>query len=162
MEKNTGKSFGILTIIAISASALVIMMVLHRCSNGPNNTASGVRVDSIQQASARVNPDSVYTQVDSLPEFRGGDEELLKFIATNAIYPEESKKKNIQGRVIVRFVVNRDCTISGLSIVKSIDPLLDAEALRVISTLPKFTKPAVKDGKVVAVNYMVPITFALK
>jgi TonB family protein len=162
MENKTSKSFGILIIFAISISVLAILIILPGCSNRQNAASAGIKVDSVQAAPARVNPDSVYTEVDSMPEFQGGDEALLNFIATNAMYPEESKKKNIQGRVIVRFVVNRDCTISGTSIVKSIDPLLDAEALRVVGILPKFAKPAIKEGKVVAVNYMVPITFTLK
>ncbi len=104
----------------------------------------------------------VYTEVDSMPEFAGGDQEIINFIAKNTTYPEKAKEKNITGKVIVRFIVEKDGTVAGAEILKSVDPLLDAEALRVVCSLPKFEKPAMKDGKIVRVLYMVPITFALQ
>lgn len=104
----------------------------------------------------------VYTEVDSMPVFAGGDQEIINFIANNTKYPEKAKEKNIAGKVIVRFVVEKDGTVAGAEILKSVDPLLDAEALRVVSSLPKFEKPAKKDGKTVSVYYMIPISFALQ
>ncbi len=104
----------------------------------------------------------VYTEVDSLPVFAGGDQEIINFLVNNTKYPEEAKKKNITGKIIVRFVVEKDGSVSGAEILKGVDPLLDAEALRVVSSLPKFEKPAKKDGKTVGVYYLVPISFALQ
>jgi protein TonB len=108
------------------------------------------------------DPGTVFTEVDELPVFTGGDKEILKFIATNTKYPEEAKKNNITGRVVVKFIVEKDGSVSGVEVLNSVDPLLDAEAVRVVGTLPKFEKPAKKDGKIVRVNYMLPITFALQ
>jgi protein TonB len=96
-----------------------------------------------------------------MPMFPGGDAELLKFIASNTRYPEEAKVKNIQGRVIVRFCVTAEGAISLISVLKGVDPALDAEAVRVVSTLPSF-RPGQQGGKAVPVWYMVPITFTLK
>jgi periplasmic protein TonB len=108
------------------------------------------------------DPETVYTQVDVMPVFNGGDTAILNFIARNTIYPAEAKTKAIQGRVVVKLVVEKDGSVSHVEILKSVDPLLDTEAVRVVSTLPKFEKPGILNGKPVAVNYMIPITFTLK
>jgi TonB family protein len=102
-----------------------------------------------------------YETVDVMPVFPGGDSEILKFIASNTVYPEKAKKSGIQGKVIVRFAVESDGSVDKISILKSVDPELDAEAVRVIGKLPKFT-PGLVDDKPVPVWYMVPINFALK
>ena len=104
----------------------------------------------------------IYTEVDSMPVFAGGDQGIINFIAQNTTYPEKAKENNITGKVIVRFVVEKDGTVAGAEVLKSVDPLLDAEALRVVSSLPKFEKPGIKDGKAVSVYYMIPISFALQ
>jgi TonB family protein len=104
----------------------------------------------------------VYTEVDSMPVFAGGDQGIINYIAQNTTYPEKAKENKITGKVIVRFVVEKDGKVAGAEVLKSVDPLLDAEALRVVSSLPKFEKPGIKDGKAVSVFYMIPITFALQ
>jgi TonB family protein len=106
--------------------------------------------------------DKVYTEVDELPVFKGGDANLLKYIAENTKYPEEAKKNKITGKVIVKLVVEKDCSVSNVGILESVNALLDAEAVRVVSTLPKFETPGKKAGESVRVNYMIPITFTLK
>lgn len=107
------------------------------------------------------DPDSVFVMVDELPVFTGGDTTLLKYIAKNTVYPEGARINKIQGKVVVRLVVEKDCSVSHVEVIKGVNPLLDAEAVRVVSTLPKFESPAIKDGKPVAVHYMIPISFAL-
>ena len=108
------------------------------------------------------NGDTVWVVVDEMPVFKGGDEALLQFIADNTVYPEKAKKDTIQGRVVVSFVVETDGSIDRAHVLKSIDPELDAEALRVINSLPPYEKPGKEDGRRVPVRYMVPITFYLK
>jgi TonB family protein len=103
-----------------------------------------------------------YTIVDQMPQFPGGDLGLLKFVAENTRYPKEAKDHNITGRVITRFLVGKDGKVSDVSVLKGVSPSLDAEAVRVVGSLPAFEKPGIKDGKPVAVWYMVPITFTLK
>jgi periplasmic protein TonB len=78
------------------------------------------------------------------------------------VYPEAAKLNNITGRVMVKMVIEKDGSVSHVEILQGVDPLLDAEAVRVVSTLPKFEKPGILKGKPVAVNYMIPITFKLQ
>ena len=103
----------------------------------------------------------ILIEVDEMPVFTGGDQALLNFISTNTTYPEEAKNKNITGKVIIKFVVEKDGTISDVEVAKSVNPLLDNEALRVVRSLPKFETPAKKGGEIVRVQYMVPISFML-
>lgn len=105
--------------------------------------------------------DDAYTSVDVMPIYPGGDEALLKYIGINSRYPKEAKDKGIMGRVIVRFKILADGSVGDASVIKSVDPLLDTEALRVVSTLPAFT-PGFYNGEKVPVWYMVPITFTLR
>ena len=92
--------------------------------------------------------------------YPGGDSELLKFIGDNARYPAEAKANKIEGRVILRLIVNTEGDAEGISILKSVDPLLDAEAVRVCSMLKGF-RPGMQSGKTVNVWYMVPVNFVL-
>ena len=101
-------------------------------------------------------------EVDVMPQFAGGDPGLLKYIAENTNYPKEAKDGKITGKVITKFLVNADGKVSDASIMQAVNPLLDAEALRVINSLPPFEKPGIKDGVAVPVWYMLPITFSLK
>jgi periplasmic protein TonB len=96
-----------------------------------------------------------------MPMFPGGDAALLNYVAVNTKYPETAKKQNIQGKVIIRFCVNPDGGVSLASVLKGVSPDLDAEALRVVNSLPSF-KPGRQAGKPVPVWYMVPISFSLK
>lgn len=99
--------------------------------------------------------------VQEMPSFPGGDEALLKFIAEALKYPDAAISNGIQGRVTVRFVVSSDGSVKRAEVLRSIDPLLDEEALRVISTMPKW-KPGKQNGKAVPVWFFVPVNFKLK
>ena len=102
-----------------------------------------------------------YVVVEEMPMYTGGDPALLKFIAGNTMYPETAKEHNIQGKVIVRFCVKPDGGIGLASVLKGVSPDIDAEALRVVNSLPAF-KPGKQGGKAVPVWFMVPIAFTLK
>ena len=101
-----------------------------------------------------------FVVVEEMPIYPGGEEELLMFIANNMRYPDSAKAQGIEGRVIVRFFVSTDGNAEAATVLKGVHPLLDAEALRVVSMLKGF-KPGMQDGRPVNVWYMVPITFAL-
>lgn len=101
-----------------------------------------------------------FVVVEEMPYFPGGDGALLQYISENVVYPEEAYMRNIQGRVIVRFCITPHGGISQVSVIKSVDPNLDAEAMRVVSTLPRF-EPGKQGGRPVPVWYMVPITFTV-
>lgn len=106
--------------------------------------------------------DTTWYEVDQMPEFKGGDSALLQFLVENTKYPANAKAKGIQGRVVVVFTVSESGAVSNVKIDQSVDPEIDAEALRVVSSIPQFEKPAFKNGKEVPVWYAVPISFKLK
>lgn len=108
-----------------------------------------------------VAKDEVFMVAEQMPEFPGGMKELLKFLQDNLRYPNSAMEKNVQGRVIVQFVVEKDGTPTEFKVLRSVDPDLDAEALRVLQTMPKW-KPGMQRGEVVRVKYTVPVSFKLQ
>ena len=102
-----------------------------------------------------------FVVVEEMPMFPGGEVALLAFISDHTQYPEVAKENNIQGKVIVRFCVTSKGGVDKVEILKSVDPELDKEAIRVVKTLPTF-KPGKQGGKPVPVWFMVPINFTLK
>lgn len=92
------------------------------------------------------------------PDFPGGQKELLSFLSSQYQVPTKAIESKIQGRVIVQFVVNKDGSISNAKVVRSVDPDLDKEALRVINSMPQW-KPGMQKGEPVSVKYTVPIVF---
>ncbi|MEI6049195.1 MAG: energy transducer TonB [Bacteroidota bacterium] len=121
-----------------------------------------VEIVEVKEEVQEEDPEAVpFVVVEEMPMFPGGEIELLKYIAANTQYPDVAKENNIQGRVIIRFCVTSKGGVSQVSILKGVDPELDAEAIRVVNTLPTF-KPGKQGGKPVPVWYMVPIIFTLK
>lgn len=108
-----------------------------------------------------VAKDDVFMVAEQMPEYPGGMKELFKFLQDNVKYPESAMKKNVQGRVIVQFVVEKDGTPTEFNVVRAVDPDLDAEALRVLKTMPKW-KPGMQRGEAVRVKYTVPVAFQLQ
>lgn len=117
--------------------------------------------DQTKSQKSEQTQDKVYDKVDQMPEFPGGQSELVNFMVKSISYPTEAKKKGTQGKVFVSFIVGKDGAISGAEILRAVDPLLDAESLRVVNSMPKWT-PGKEKGKDVAVQYVLPINFALK
>jgi TonB family protein len=102
-----------------------------------------------------------FTEVEKMPVYPGGDAALMQFIKENTQYPAEAKAGRIQGRVIVRFVITKDGNITNISVLKAVHPLLDTEAIRVVSSLSTW-QPGTQGGKPVDVWYTIPITFTVK
>ena len=96
-----------------------------------------------------------------MPQFPGGTGKLFEFLSKNVKYPAEAENNDVQGRVIVTFVVEKDGEISNAKVVKSVHPTLDAEALRVVNSMPSWT-PGMQNGEAVRVKYTVPVTFRLQ
>jgi len=104
--------------------------------------------------------DAPFMVVEDMPEFPGGTNALLEYLKKNIKYPAICRENNIQGRVLVQFIVNKDGSIVDCEVVKPVNPSLDKEALRVISGMPKW-KPGSQRGKPVRVKYTVPVNFRL-
>ncbi len=105
--------------------------------------------------------EEIFMVVEKMPEFPGGDLGLRKYIATHVKYPNVARESGIEGKVYLRFCVTSTGAVSKVSVLRSVDPLLDKEAVRVIKSLPKWT-PGEQRGRKVNVWYTVPINFQLQ
>lgn len=103
----------------------------------------------------------VFDVVEVMPQFPGGQIAMLQYIMKNIKYPEQAMKEGIQGRVTVRFIVEKDGSISDVKPVLSVHPLLNKEAVRVVESMPKWT-PGKHNGKPVRVRFNLPVMFKLK
>lgn len=108
-----------------------------------------------------VDDNKVFESVEQNPQFPGGDAALLKYVSDHIRYPSVAQENNIQGRVVVQFVVTKTGSVGQVKVVRSKDPDLDKEAVRVVKTLPKFV-PGKMNGHAVNVWYTLPITFRLQ
>ena len=120
-----------------------------------------VKYTPVEVEEEDVEEQQIFQVVEEMPEFPGGMAECMKFLSKNIKYPTISQENGVQGRVIVQFVVNRDGSIVDPVVVRGVDPYLDKEALRVISSMPKW-KPGKQRGKAVRVKYTVPVMFRLQ
>lgn len=102
----------------------------------------------------------IYNMVEESPQYPGGKVAMMQFIKESMKYPEEARKKGFQGRVYVQFVIDAKGNVGETKIVRGVDPLLDAEAIRIITSMPQW-KPGKMGGKEVSSWYTVPITFKL-
>jgi protein TonB len=106
--------------------------------------------------------EEIFVVVESMPEFPGGQQEMMKFLAENIKYPVIAQENNVQGRVICQFVVEKDGKVTDIQVVRSAgDASLDKEAKRVIESMPKW-KPGKQRGKAVRVKYTIPVNFRLQ
>lgn len=104
--------------------------------------------------------DVVYTYVEQMPEFPGGNEAMMEFIRKNLRYPETAKETGVEGRVIVRFVVNEDGTVSDITILRDIGAGCGAEAVHVVKMMPKW-KSGKQNGRAVRTYMTLPVMFRL-
>ena len=108
-----------------------------------------------------VEEEEVYIIVEQMPGFPGGEEALLKYISDHIEYPTMAVERGIEGRVTVRFVVNKDGYVQDVTVIRGVHELLDKEAVRVIQSLPRWN-PGKQNGVAVAVYYNVPVNFTLQ
>ncbi|HBS88717.1 MAG TPA: energy transducer TonB [Bacteroidales bacterium] len=101
-----------------------------------------------------------FAVIEDKPEFPGGDAALIEFLGKSTKYPEMAVEANIKGTVYVGFVIGKDGSVGDVKVLRPVDPLLDAEAIRVVKSMPKW-KPGKQRGKNVKVSYQVPIKFIL-
>ena len=124
----------------------------------------GVDIEPVPMPNPYIGPDyyeKLFDVVEEMPSFPGGDRKLMEYLSENIRYPEELADACIQGRVIVSFIVEKDGSISNVKVAKSLAPLLDKEAVRVVSGMPKWI-PGRQNGVAVRVRYIIPVTFRLQ
>lgn len=123
------------------------------------NSAFAQKVEP-QKKATQQNVDEVFIVVEESPVFSGGESAMMKFLVDNINYPLEAQEKGIEGRVIVQFIVEKDGSLSDVNVLRGADPLLDAEAVRVVNSMPNW-KPGKQRGKEVRVRFTLPIFFKL-
>ena len=132
--------------------AMFCTLVMFAQSDGVNTTSNDTVVG---------DDDYICVNYETWPEFPGGQQELLKYIQENLIYPKQALKKQIQGRSICQFIVEKDGSISHIQVVRSSgNKSLDRAAIRVIKTMPKWT-PGRLQGKIVRTHYVIPVKFRI-
>lgn len=131
-----------------------------KAANLVNTRSTEIRpAETINGITQTATPDTtVYTLADNMPEFPGGADALMKFISDNIVYPKIMSDEGIQGRIIASFVVTREGSIRDIKLLSSLHPEADAEAVRVLGIMPKWTPGKLK-GKAVNVKYTVPVNF---
>ena len=129
--------------------------------NEDNAAPVEVKYVPVQVVEEEPEEQTIFEVVENMPDFPGGQAALMQYLAKNIKYPTIAQENGTQGRVIVQFVVNRDGSIVDAKVVRSVDPYLDKEALRVINTMPKW-KPGMQRGKPVRVKFTVPVMFRLQ
>lgn len=112
------------------------------------------------QQETTTTAEKVFDVVDEMPSFPGGQGAMMEFLSKNIKYPVVAEENGIQGRVLVKIVVKKDGTIDSPKVIKSVDPSLDKEAVRVVKTMPKWI-PGKQKGEPVNVSFTVPVTFRI-
>jgi TonB family protein len=128
-------------------------------SSAGTDGVSGATIDP--QQTVKATDEKPYIIVEQMPAFPGGMPALKKYISTNLKYPKEAQEKKQQGRVIVRFIVAKNGTVKDAEVKHSLSPEMDAEALRVINSMPKWT-PGKHKGQFVDVYWTMPVVFMLQ
>lgn len=128
-----------------------------------NDEANGKDIADLKQVVTQtpVAEEKVFDMVEQMPTFPGGQAELMKYISTHMKYPVVAQENGVQGRVICQFVVGRDGKVRDVTVLKTLDPYCDKEAVRVILSMPNWI-PGKQNGQAVAVKYTVPIVFRLQ
>lgn len=112
------------------------------------------------QTDAIITNETVFDVVEEMPEFPGGTAEIYQFIGNHFIYPDTCRQLNIQGKIYISFIIEKDGSIHEYKILRGVHPLLDAEAIRVVLAMPRW-KPGKQNGKAVRVRYNLPINCKL-
>ena len=146
MKTKTKNANGLWWRLLATLSVLAILLMVNTNAMAQNKKAAN---------------DKVLEKAEVMPEYPGGDQAMMDFVAKNVQYPQEARDKEISGRVLVSFIVEKDGSIADVKVVKGIGGGCDEEAVRVVKAMPKW-KPGKDKGKPVRVSYMMPFTFKLQ
>ena len=146
---------------ADTSNGILFIKTMESTKNSSKELANVTVVAYRLEKEADTAKEEAFDVVEQMPEYPGGLPELMKYISMNVHYPEAAMKTGTQGRVLVRFIVEEDGTVSDARVVQRVSDELDAEALRVVSAMPKWT-PGRQNGQPVRVKYTMPVTFRLQ
>lgn len=137
------------------------ILVLYGYINSEGNREIGKQTTTLVGSPAQADDNQIYTKVEQEPTYPGGLATLLRNLAQNIRYPMIAAENNIQGKVVVRFIVEKDGSITNPEVIQKVDPDLDREALRVVRKLGKMSSPGKINGRAVRSYYSVPVNFKL-
>ena len=143
-------------LFVVSALILLVIVIAPARAN-----AQDKREKTTQTRKDTATDDKVYEVCEQMPIFEGGDAALLKYLRENLKYPDKTKDRGVQGRLVIGFIVEKDGSLTDVKVLRPVDIDLDAEVLRVVKGMPKWI-PGRQNGKRVRVRYLLPIHICLQ
>ena len=157
-KKQTPKLLAGFKCLLLAISALVLLVVVFAPA-GAN--AQNKKVNKAQTHKDTTTDDKVYDVCEQMPIFEGGDAALLKYLRENLKYPDNTKDRGVQGRLVIGFIVEKDGSLTDVKVLRPVDIDLDAEVLRLVRGMPKWI-PGRQNGKRVRVRHLLPIHICLQ
>ena len=159
---NKKRTSGILSFKYLLAFPIIALMLIGNAQNTFSQQKEKVEIASLTE-NPTTSEDQLppFVMVEQMPQFSGGESAMMQYIGTNLKYPESAAKENIEGRVVLRFVVTKTGDIKDVSVIRSLDSRCDEEAMRVVRAMPKWT-PGKQGGKDVDVYYTLPVLYKLQ
>ena len=143
-------------LFVVSALILLVIVIAPASAN-----AQDKRGKTTQTRKDTATDDKVYEVCEQMPIFEGGDAALLKYLRENLKYPDKTKDRGVQGRLVIGFIVEKDGSLTDVKVLRLVDIALDSEVLRVVKGMPKWI-PGRQNGKRVRVRYLLPIHICLQ
>ena len=157
-NKQTPNLFAGFKCLLFAISALVLLVVVFVPARANAQDKKG---KTTQTRKDTATDDKIYEVCEQMPIFEGGDAALLKYLRENLKYPDNTKDRGVQGRLVIGFIVEKDGSLTDVKVLRPVDIDLDAEALRVIKGMPKWI-PGRHNGQRVRVRYLLPIHICLQ
>ena len=157
-NKQTPKLFAGFKCLLFAISALVLLVIVDAPAKASAQDKKG---KTTQTHKDTTTDDKIYEVCEQMPIFEGGDAALLKYLGENLKYPDKTKDRGVQGRLVIGFIVEKDGSLTDVKVLRPVDIDLDAEVLRVIKGMPKWI-PGRQNGKRVRVRYLLPIHICLQ
>ena len=157
-NKQAPKLFAGFKCLLFVVSALILLVIVIAPARA---NAQDKRGKTTQTRKDTATDDKVYEVCEQMPIFEGGDAALLKYLGENLKYPDKTKERGVQGRLVIGFIVEKDGSLTDVKVLRPVDIDLDAEVLRLVKGMPKWI-PGRQNGKRVRVRYLLPIHICLQ
>ena len=157
-NKQTTNLFAGFKCLLFVVSALILLVIVIAPARA---NAQDKREKTTQTRKDTATDDKVYEVCEQMPIFEGGDAALLKYLRENLKYPDKTKDRGVQGRLVIGFIVEKDGSLTDVKVLRPVDIDLDAEVLRLVKGMPKWI-PGRQNGKRVRVRYLLPIHICLQ